>query len=138
MYKILIILTIMSSFAFAQTIDQQINTIKKAPARQRAQLMNAFKLRLANMNKEERLGAIKIMRSSMSKKHPSKAQHPLRHDKRVPHIQMQNNGEINSYQNMNQNQAGHQIGHQNFNPNGLPPPPSNYMEQPPTNFMERP
>ena len=45
------------------TVDEQITAIQEAPAEERVQLMNQFKIRLATMNKTEREAAITQLRT---------------------------------------------------------------------------
>ncbi len=45
------------------TVDEQITEILEAPAQQRVQLMNQFKIRLAAMNEEDREEAIAQLRT---------------------------------------------------------------------------
>ncbi len=46
-------------------IDKEIKKIKEAPAQERVELMNAFKLKLAQMNQQERTEALEKLRAQI-------------------------------------------------------------------------
>lgn len=59
----LILLMAGSSIVSAQdSVDAQIQEIKNAPQQERVRLMNQFKLRLSEMNQEDREAAVALMR----------------------------------------------------------------------------
>lgn len=59
--KSLFLLLILGTFMLTTadlSIDQQIENIKNAPAKKRVEMMNQFKLKMAEMNQQERSNAI--------------------------------------------------------------------------------
>lgn len=81
-----------AAVASATSIDQQIQQIEHAPVSQRFKLMNQFKIRLRNMNQQERIEAINTLRKQMHANSSSK--------------QIQANGA-----NSNAMQTGNRMGH---------------------------
>ncbi len=57
--------TLTAGMADDISVDDQITTIKEAPAQERVKLMNQFKLRLATMNETEREAAITQLRTQI-------------------------------------------------------------------------
>jgi len=86
-------------------IDAQIQKIKNADANERVKLMNAFKLKVAQMNQKERLNALKSIQKSMSTDTQSKTI-DTGHNKQTLQIQTNN---IVTYQNMNQQRVQGQV-----------------------------
>lgn len=85
------------------TVDSQIEKIKSASPSQRVQLMNAFKIKVSQMNNQERSDAIQKMYLKMSPKNSALT------NTHASKMQIQNSSQISNYQNMNQNQAGNQL-----------------------------
>ena len=79
------------------TIDKQITAIQEAPAQERVQLMNQFKVRLATMNETEREAAITQLRTQTQTRSMTQER------SRVNEMQ-----ETQQMQVMNQNQIRHQ------------------------------
>jgi len=110
MKTILLTLVFLTTLLFGQgmnSIDQQIEAIQKAPAKQRVQMMNEFKKKLMQMNQEQRMAAISKMRSKM-------AAHSMQHanNQHIETMQMDAMDKMPHIQNMNQHQAGDQFKHQ--------------------------
>ncbi|SFV53780.1 hypothetical protein MNB_SM-4-397 [hydrothermal vent metagenome] len=117
--KIIFILLMVNLSIFAEvndaiSIDAQIDKIKNAPAAERVELMNAFKMHISEMNQEERSHVISKMQTKMAVK-PDTPQH------QAERMQMQNSEQISNYQNMNQNQAGNQVLHDVSGPQSTKP-----------------
>jgi len=74
-------------------IDSYITQIKKASPQERVKLMNEFKQRIAQMNKQERLKSIQKMQVKM--RMPDQINRS--------NMQTQHMNEIPAYQNMNHN-----------------------------------
>jgi len=92
MKSFFLLVVLLTSLLFANSeldIDSYITKIKEAAPEERVKLMNEFKQKIAQMNKEERLQSIKKMQTKMQ-------------------VQTQHNSEISTHQNMNHNQAGYQ------------------------------
>jgi hypothetical protein len=90
--KVLLLLSLLISLLFSQSdmdIDSYIAKIQEASPDERVALMNEFKRKVAQMNKEERLNSIKKMQIKM--------------------VQEQHNNEITTYQNMNHSQVAKQL-----------------------------
>lgn len=82
------------------TIDEQITQIENAPEQERVQLMNQFKLRIQNMNQEQRDAAITQLQTRMQTRVQDRtAQQEL---------QMQQSGEMIQTRTMNQNRVANQ------------------------------
>ncbi|WP_304545720.1 hypothetical protein [Sulfurimonas microaerophilic] len=83
------------------TIDEQITEIQTAPEQERVRLMNQFKLRIANMNQEQREEALSQLQQRMrtNSEEQTDAQQEM---------QMQQAQEMLKIQNMNQNRIGNQ------------------------------
>lgn len=97
------------TFSFAEdaaTIDDQITEIQNAPAQERVRLMNQFKLRVANMNGEDRQAAITQLQQRM-RTNTSESVNAEQE------MQMQQTQEMLKIQNMNQHQVGNQFRQQN-------------------------
>ncbi len=121
--KILLSLVMMGTLTLgfaevATTIDAQIQAIQDAPASERVELMNEFKIQLSTMNEQERSEAIAQMRTQMQK-HNSESGEMKREQMQTQtrehagEMQMEHGEEMNRMQNMNQQQAGSQFGHDN-------------------------
>lgn len=54
------------------SVDQQIKTIENAPLKERFKLMNQFKVRLQNMNQQDRTKAIAALKSRMQTQQKSR------------------------------------------------------------------
>ena len=114
MYRYLITLlfittTLLSNDSTPASIDTQINAIKNANPSKRVELMNAFKLRVSQMNQKERSNAISAIQGKMHLKgHTQRREH-------TSNMQMQENSNIMNHQNMNQHQAGNQVSHRSAN-----------------------
>jgi hypothetical protein len=108
MHRYLITLFFISSSLFADistqtSIDAQISAIKNAAPSERVKLMNAFKVRVSQMNHQEQANAITAMHSQMiNKEHSSQ-------------MQMQESTHISHTQNSNQHQLGDQVSHKIIN-----------------------
>ena len=61
----------------ADTINEQIQAIQKAPPQERAELINALKKKLASMNEEERANAISALRTEMGGKSMNQGTSPV-------------------------------------------------------------
>jgi len=87
-------------------IDAQITQIQNAPASKRVELMNAFKLRLMQMNVQQREEAIAHLQESM--------QNSLKHENIVhtQEIHVQTIEDLGHMQNSNQLHAGDQYIHE--------------------------
>ncbi len=110
MKKTLLVLALLGglSFSFAEdpaldnaTIDDQITEIQNAPEQERVQLMNQFKLRVANMNQEQRSEAIQQLQQRMGTQTKNKDSQQQ--------MQMQQSGEMLKIQNMHQHRVGSQF-----------------------------
>ncbi len=77
------------TFALAQgdgtSLDAQIEAIKKAPPQERRVLMNRLKMELANMNRQQRMEAIRRLRTEMQ---PSMSGHDVSEHGMHPRPQM--------------------------------------------------
>ncbi|MFT7880940.1 MAG: hypothetical protein ABXS91_11170, partial [Sulfurimonas sp.] len=83
-------------------IDDQITEIQNAPEQERVQLMNRFKLRVANMNQQQREEAITQLQQRMrlqTNQNPEAQQE----------MQMQQSQDMLQMQNMNQHQTANQF-----------------------------
>ena len=85
--------------ASTNDIDAQIEKIKNADASQRVKLMNAFKLKVSQMNQKEQQNAIESIQKSMRV--------DVTHNKQT--LQTQANNKIMRYQNMNQQHLQGQV-----------------------------
>lgn len=64
--KNMIWVSLLGSLALAEvSIDEQIQEIQNAPATERVEMMNALKVRISNMNSEERIEAVLQLRTQM-------------------------------------------------------------------------
>jgi hypothetical protein len=75
--KKIVALAILGSLTavFAEaTVDEQIEAIKNAPAQERVQLMNQFKVRLRSMNEADREQAISALRTQTQQQTRTQAQ----------------------------------------------------------------
>ncbi|MDH4944439.1 hypothetical protein [Sulfurimonas sp. C5] len=88
------------------TIDKQITEIQNAPAQERVRLMNQFKLRVANMNNEDRQAAITQLQQRMRTNTAEGVN-------AEQEMQMQQSQEMLKIQNMNQHRIGNQFRQQN-------------------------
>jgi hypothetical protein len=87
------------------SIDAEIHAIKNAAPSERVKLMNAFKIRVSQMNQQERSNAIATIQKYMYKDS---------HTQNRPHtsqMQMKESTSLNHYQNINQHQAGDRVPH---------------------------
>ena len=103
MRRLFILLTLLISLLFADKsldIDSYISRIKEASPETRVQLMNEFKQKVAQMNKEERLKSIQQIQAKMKMSSPQ-----------VDHTSMQSQHieNINTYQNMNQKKTSDKL-----------------------------
>ncbi|MDF1883178.1 hypothetical protein JHD49_04430 [Sulfurimonas sp. SAG-AH-194-C21] len=120
MINILLVLAIIGTLSFAQNpsvIDVQIQAIQEAPAAQRVELMNQFKIQLSNMNAEDRTAAIGQMQTKMQTQthaHSDSNNNMLqvRDQEHAIQMQMNENDDMSKIQNMSQQQAGSQFGHE--------------------------
>jgi len=99
-------LVLLSDTGESLSIDAEIAKIKTAQPSERVRLMNRFKLRVSQMNAQERLHAIGSMRKSMHREEHRVKDHSLE-------IQTQHSSDMQHYQNMNQRQAGEKLSHEN-------------------------
>ena len=83
------------------SIDSQIETIGKASAQERVQLMNEFKKRLSQMNENDRSEAIDKLQAKVRTRTQTRT--------RTQEMQAKNTQEILQHQNMNQQQVGNQF-----------------------------
>lgn len=90
----------------ALTVDEQITEIQNAPQQERVQLMNQFKLRVANMNQEQREEAIQQLQQRMR----TQTRQGIDAEKEM---QMQQSQEMLKMQNMNQHRVANQFHQQN-------------------------
>ncbi|MCF6206960.1 MAG: hypothetical protein L3J47_08750 [Sulfurovum sp.] len=60
--KVLFSIFLFSLILYANSIDAQIEAIRKAPVQERFKLMNAFKRQIINMQHQERIEAIKKLK----------------------------------------------------------------------------
>jgi len=113
MKRFFILLTLLSTLLLANNsvdIDSYIAQIKKASPERRVKLMNEFKQKVAQMNKEERLKSIQQIQAKMKAN-----SHQVDHNT----MQTQHINEMNTYQNMNQKQAGTQLEHESNHMGGM-------------------
>jgi hypothetical protein len=113
MKRFFILLIFLGTLLLAENnidIDSYINRIKKASPETRVQLMNEFKQKIAQMNKEERLKSIQQIRAKMKVNS---------HKKNHTTMQTQHGNEINTHQNMNQKQATTQVEHEENHMDGM-------------------
>lgn len=104
--KIFIMLVVtMSSLAADESIDEQISAIQNAPAEQRLELMNKFKMKLAKMNFEERSKAIESIRSQGSDTHSAT---PQQHH--IMRLQSQHSESLQQVQNIKRQQISSHTG----------------------------
>jgi hypothetical protein len=109
-------LLLFGSLVFAQNINQtdidaQIQKIKNADASERVKLMNAFKLKVAQMNQKERINAIKAIQKKMSTEIPTEKTATIPQQRMQ---QIQANDNIMTYQNMNQQHLQGQVSPKNI------------------------
>lgn len=123
MTKFFIILLLLNVLIFANAnsgfnIDAQISKIRSAPASERVKLMNAFKQRVFQMNRDERSVAIRKIQIKM---HAEKSQKDIREvsvtkiqevREHALELQVQSSDDISNYQNMNQQQIKNLIAHE--------------------------
>ncbi|MDT8337752.1 MAG: hypothetical protein RQ763_00995 [Sulfurimonas sp.] len=96
------------SFLLAEVdVDAQIEALKTATPQERVRLMNEFKTTLSTLSQEEREAAIEEFRSSMDAE-DQQIQARDRVRERVRVNQMDEVGERQEAQRMNQNQVGSQ------------------------------
>jgi len=108
MKNIILIIMLLQTLVVADvvSVDAQIQKIQSAAPQERVKLMNEFKIRISQMNREERASVIKQMQSKMHKKPQQVARH-----NNIGHRQMQNSEEILNQQNTNQHQVANQVLH---------------------------
>ena len=101
MKKLLFIIFVLQSLVDADvsSVDTQIQKIRSASPQERVKLMNEFKLRVSQMNREERSHILKKMQTKM----------------RTRARQKREGQEVAKYQNMNQHQMGNQLAHKQHN-----------------------
>lgn len=99
------------------TVDAQITAIQEAPAQERVQLMNQFKIRLATMNETEREAAITQLRTQTQTRerlneHEANPEAELTKTRTMTQERSRVNEmqETQQMQLMNQNQIRHQQG----------------------------
>ena len=100
------IIGILLSGSFSQllaedSIDHQINAIQKASPQERVQLMNKFKMQLADMNEEERANAIIQMQERMQG-HPKRSSKEISMEKQQNKLQLYQAGQIQKMNTMQQ------------------------------------
>lgn len=104
----IIISLVVTAFALENapqmSIDAQIAQIKSAPASQRVRLMNAFKMRISQMNKQERAAAIKEIQVKMQTKHDTMPRH-----NHITRMQSHDSMEVQKFQKMYQKQVADQF-----------------------------
>lgn len=91
------------------SVDQQIAAIQKASAQERVELMNQFKLNLANMNEADRIKTMNQLRERLQLRSQNKSGDSLENPK-----EMQQMREMNQMQHMNQMQQTNQMQYQNM------------------------
>ena len=102
--RLLLLMSILfQTFLYAElsTIDAEIQKIRSASVQERVKLMNEFKLKVSQMNREERLAILKKMQSR------------IKFQVRQSH----NREEFNQYQNRNQHREINQKYNQNLHTN---------------------
>ena len=110
MHRYFITLLFLIPTLFADTsniisIDAQIAAIKSAKPSERVALMNAFKVRVSQMNQQERSNVIAAMQANMhSQPHTQDIEH-------TSQMQLQESINVSHYQNINQTQVANQITH---------------------------
>lgn len=120
------------------SIDSQIAIIKAAPAKERVQMMNEFKQRLANMNQQKRMNTIAKMQEKFQGKtvvgstmneqvHTWKDKDSrmsemmkARTQEMAQETQMQSSEQMSHMQNMNQMKAGNQFMNENYYKPSIP------------------
>lgn len=104
--KKVIALAILGSLTavFADTItDTQIEAIKNAPAKERVQLMNQFKMRLRSMNEADREAAITALQTRTMEQKQTKTMKQIRTTQEDTQMQQRNQVEqMNQVRTMNQ------------------------------------
>lgn len=88
------------------TVDQQITAIQKASVQERVQLMNQFKVNLANMNDAERAEAMNKLQERLQVRTQVMDGKGLEAQNRVQHM--------NQVQQMNQTQQMNQVNQQSM------------------------
>jgi len=86
------------------SMDAQIAKIKSASPKDRVRMMNAFKVRVSQMNMQERSLAIKKMQAKMCRKNVN-----LPEQTHVVQMQAHDNINMKNVQNMNQKQMASQM-----------------------------
>jgi hypothetical protein len=123
MLKHLITLLFLIPTLFAETtsqvsIDEQITAIKSATPSERVVLMNAFKVRVSQMNQQERSTVIAEMQAKIN------PQTDTKNTETLTQIQLQEGVTISHYKNISSTQVSNQISRSNTevtmgrNPNG--------------------
>jgi len=92
--------TVVANQAPQMSIDAEIAKIKSAPSSERVRLMNEFKMRVSQMNTQERLATIKKMRVKMQAKNTAM---PLK--EHMSQMQVRNSRDMKNFQNMNHKQV---------------------------------
>lgn len=94
------------SVVASESIDEQISAIQSAPAEQRLELMNKFKMKLAKMNFDERSKAIESIQSQASATHTpmNENQQTGIQSQRIMHLQSKNSESLNQVQNIKRQQ----------------------------------
>jgi len=113
----------------SSSIDAEIAQIQAAPAAKRVELMNQFKEKLMQMNQEDRMAAISVMRermqangsAAMNKAGEQGTMARSRMQEHTQEMQMQASEHMNQMQQMNQNHAGDQFNSMHDSMNGGSP-----------------
>ena len=92
--------TLTANEAPQMSIDAEIAKIKSAPSGERVRLMNEFKIRVSQMNTQERLATIKKMQTKM---HAKNSTIPAK--EHMSQMQVRNSRDMKNFQNMNHKQV---------------------------------
>jgi len=108
MKNLLLTIILFQTFVYGDTlsVDAQIQEIQSASPQERVKLMNEFKIRISQMNQEERSAVIKQMQTKMHAK--VQVGTPAEN---IEHRQMQSSEELVKYQTINQHQVADQVFH---------------------------
>jgi len=109
------------------SIDAQIAQIQKASPKERVKLMNRFKRRIAQMNQQERLEAIRQMKRKMHHANTQAKEH-------IQQMQTHEEMQMQHHQNMNQRRVLDQVMHKEDMQGGGSMP---YNKSNSHNFMNR-
>jgi len=91
MMRYFLTLLILLGFLYGNSIDAQIEAIQRAPVEKRFELMNAFKHKIIQMQEQERIDAIRKLKSITKSKNGDRAIKEIQAKQRAIHQKQQRN-----------------------------------------------